>query len=138
MHTIPIISTQITNQAAEHLATQPNMSDNSRSIDIRHHEIKQDYVEGGMRIGEVSSKGNTADILTKTLQPPQHAKHCTHLHILQPTMTSHVITIHNHSVFTFKSPQTTTTTRKKEAQTRTRLPHASPCPIRTQKRTQPI
>ncbi len=81
------------NQAAEHLATQPNMSDNSRSIDIRHHEIKQGYVEGGMRIGGVSSKDNTADILTKTLQPPQHTKHCTHLHILQPTMTSHVITI---------------------------------------------
>jgi hypothetical protein len=88
------------NQAAEHLATQPNMSDNSRSIDIRHHEIKQDYVEGGMRIGGVSSKDNTADILTKTLQPPQHAKHCKPLHILQPTMTSsHVITVHNHSNF---------------------------------------
>jgi hypothetical protein len=57
------------NQAAEHLATQPNMSDNSRSIDIHHHEIKQDYVEGGMRIGGVSSKDNTANILTKTLQP---------------------------------------------------------------------
>ena len=57
-----------------------------------------------MRIGGVSSKDNTADVLTKTLQPPQHAKHCTHLHILQPTMTSHVITIQNHSVFTFASP----------------------------------
>ena len=62
------------NQAAEHIATQPNMSDHSRSIDIRHHEIKQDYVEGGMRIGGVSSINNTADILTKTLQPPLHAK----------------------------------------------------------------
>jgi hypothetical protein len=34
------------NQAAEHLATQPNMRDNSRSIDTQHHEIKQYYVEG--------------------------------------------------------------------------------------------
>ncbi len=83
------------NQAAEHIATQPNMSDHSRSIDIRHHEIKQDYVEGGMRIGRVSSANNTADILTKTLQPPLHAKHCAPLHILNPTLTAHTITLNN-------------------------------------------
>jgi hypothetical protein len=68
------------NQAAEHIATQPNMTDHSRSIDIRHHEIKQDYVEGGMRIGGVSSANNTADILTKNLQPPftpNIVPHCT-------------------------------------------------------------
>ncbi len=40
------------NQAAEHIATQPNMNDHSRSIDIRHHAIRQDYVNGEMRIGE--------------------------------------------------------------------------------------
>jgi hypothetical protein len=74
------------NQAAEHLATQPNMTDNCRSIDIRHHEIKQDYLNADMRIGGVSSKDNTSDILTKSLQPPIHAKHCAPLHIL----TTHV------------------------------------------------
>jgi hypothetical protein len=31
-----------------------------------------------MRIGGVSSANNTADILTKTLQPPLHAKHVPH------------------------------------------------------------
>jgi hypothetical protein len=77
------------NQAAEHIATQPNMTDHSRSIDIRHHEIKQDYVEGGIRIGGVSSANNTADILTKNLQPPTHANHCAHLHILRPHVTAH-------------------------------------------------
>jgi hypothetical protein len=73
-----------------------------------------------MRIGGVFSKDNTADIFTKTLQPPQHAKHCTHLHILQPTMTSHVITIHNHSVFTFESPYPQSTKQQKRREKRRR------------------
>ncbi len=64
------------NQAAEHLATQPNMNDHSRSIDIKHHGIKQDYLQDNMRIGGVTSLDNTSDILTKNLQPPLHAKHC--------------------------------------------------------------
>jgi hypothetical protein len=83
------------NQAAEHIATQPNMTDHSRSIDIRHHEIKQDYVEGGMRIGGVSSDNNTADILTKNLQPPTHANHCAQLHILKPNVVAHTATLYN-------------------------------------------
>jgi hypothetical protein len=61
------------------------MNDHSRSVDIRHHSLKQDYVEGTMRIGGVASLNNTSDILTKILQPPLHAKHCTPLHILTPT-----------------------------------------------------
>ncbi len=40
------------NQAAEHIATQPNMNEHSRSIDTRHHAIRQDYIDGHMRIGE--------------------------------------------------------------------------------------
>ena len=63
------------NQAAEHIATQPNMNDHSRSIDIRHHAIRQDYVNGEMRIGGVATQDNTSDILTKNLQPPLHIKH---------------------------------------------------------------
>jgi hypothetical protein len=55
------------NQAAEHIATQPNMNEHSRSIDIRHHAIRQDYVDGLMRIGGVDTKDNTADLLTKYL-----------------------------------------------------------------------
>ncbi len=74
-------------QSAEHLATQPNMTDNSRSIDIRHHEIKQDYLQDGMRVGGVCTKENTADILT------QHAKHCSHLHILSTPITANTITM---------------------------------------------
>ena len=69
------------NQAAEHIATQPNMNEHSRSIDIRHHAIRQDYVDGLMRIGGVATENNTADILTKYLQPPLHIKHTSHLHL---------------------------------------------------------
>ena len=67
------------NQAAEHIATQPTMSEHSRSIDLRHHSIRQDYIENGMRIGGVSSKENTADILTKALQPDLHTTHTSQL-----------------------------------------------------------
>jgi hypothetical protein len=69
------------NQAAEHIATQPNTNEHSRSIDIRHHAIRQDYVDGLMRIGGVDTQDNTSDILTKFLQPPLHIKHTSHLHI---------------------------------------------------------
>ncbi len=70
------------NQAAEHIATQPNMNDHSRSIDIRIHGIRQDYLaEAMMRIGGVASEDNTTDILTMNLQPHLHQKHCAHLHI---------------------------------------------------------
>ncbi len=30
------------NQVAEHLATQPNLNEQSRTIDIRHHSLRQD------------------------------------------------------------------------------------------------
>ena len=79
------------NQAAEHIATQPNMNDHSRSIDIRHHAIRQDYVNGEMRIGGVATQDNTSDILTKNLQPPLHIKHAKELNILQTNLTNCVI-----------------------------------------------
>ncbi len=69
------------NQAAEHIAIQPNMNDHSRSIDIRIHGIRQDYLDNAMRIGGVASEDNTSDILTKNLQPHLHQKHCTPLYI---------------------------------------------------------
>jgi hypothetical protein len=69
------------NQAAEHIATQPNMNDHSRSIDIRIHGIRQDYLDNAMRIGGVASEENTSDILTKNLQPHLHQKHCQQLHL---------------------------------------------------------
>jgi hypothetical protein len=68
-------------QSAEHLATQPNMTDNSRSIDIRHHEIKQDYLQDGMRVGRGVHKGEysrhphqspTTTTTRKTLFPPTY------------------------------------------------------------------
>jgi hypothetical protein len=71
------------NQAAEHIATQPNMNEHSRSIDTRHHAIRQDYEDGHMRIGGVVSAEHTNDILAKYLQPPLHEKHAHHLHITQ-------------------------------------------------------
>ncbi len=53
-----------------------------------------------MRIGGVSTKQNTSDILTKSLQPPIHAVHCSHLHILTPTITTHTQTLTNNAIFT--------------------------------------
>ena len=73
------------NQAAEHIATQPNMNEHSRSIDLRHHSIRQDYLEHSMRIGGVSSKDNTSDILTKFLQPELHHTHTNPLFPPRPT-----------------------------------------------------
>jgi hypothetical protein len=69
------------NQAAEHITTQPNMNDHSRSIDIRIYDIRQDYLDDAMRIGGVASTDNTSDIFTKNLQPHLHQKHCTQLHM---------------------------------------------------------
>ena len=86
------------NQAAEHIATQPNMNDHSRSIDIRHHAIRQDYVNGEMRIGGVGTQDNTSDILTKNLQPPLHIKHTRELHI-QPENHTHRQTLSNNVLF---------------------------------------
>jgi hypothetical protein len=57
------------------------MNDHFRSIDIRHHAIRQDYVNGEMRIGGVGIQENTSDILTKNLQPPLHIKHTRELNI---------------------------------------------------------
>jgi hypothetical protein len=62
-------------QTAEHLATQPNMSEAGRSIDIRFHEIRQDYVDGKMRIGGVSTHANQSDIGTKYLAVVPHLRH---------------------------------------------------------------
>jgi hypothetical protein len=74
-----------TDNQAEHIATQPNMNEHSRSIDIRHHAIRQDYIDGEMRIGGVGTQENTSDILTKNLQPPLHIKHTKELNIIQNT-----------------------------------------------------
>jgi hypothetical protein len=63
------------NQAAEHLVTQPNMSESGRAIDLRYHSIRQDYADGRMRVGGVKSTDNRSDICTKYLQPPLHEAH---------------------------------------------------------------
>ncbi len=80
------------NQAAEHIATQPNMNEHSRSTDIRHHVIRQDYINGEMRIGGVTSQANTSDILTKNLQPPLHLKHISELNIANLEPPTNVLT----------------------------------------------
>jgi hypothetical protein len=97
------------NQAAEHIATQPTMNEHSRAIDIRHHAIRQDYIENKMRIGGIASEDNTSDILTKNLQPPLHQKHCAGLHILQPTLTNNslLITTDSHHSTTAQAPRLT-------------------------------
>ena len=72
------------NQAAEHLATQPNLNEHGRSIDIRHHEVRQDYLEGNVRIGGVKTTENPSDILTKFLPAPAHQQHSKYINLNLP------------------------------------------------------
>jgi hypothetical protein len=44
------------------------MNEHSRSIDIRHHAIRQDYLAHKLQIGGVKLALDTSDILTKYLQ----------------------------------------------------------------------
>jgi hypothetical protein len=106
------------NQAAEHIATQPTMSEHSRSIDLRHHSIRQDYIENDMQIGGVSSKDNTADILTKALQPDLHTRHTSSLFPYRPLPEPHATnsdswtssdTSNNHIADIFTTPLPTET-----------------------------
>ena len=69
------------NQAAEHIATKPTMNEHSRSIDIRHHAVRQDYLQGHVQIRGVKTTENPSDILTKYLPAPTHMKHASPLNI---------------------------------------------------------
>jgi hypothetical protein len=71
------------NQAGEHIATQPNMNEQSRSIDIRHRIIRQDYLERKVKVGGVNTKDNNSDVLIKFLTPQLHIAHTTHLNLQQ-------------------------------------------------------
>jgi hypothetical protein len=73
-----------------------------------------------MRIGGVSSTNNTTDILTKTLPPPLHAKHCAPLHILSPTIITHTTTLHNMAVFAQKKEPLKPTKQQKRRAKRQR------------------
>ena len=75
-------------QTAEHLATQPNMSEAGRAMDIRFHSIKQDYVDGKVRIGGVNTHDNESDICTKYLAVVPHLRHS---RPLLPTSSPHGI-----------------------------------------------
>jgi hypothetical protein len=72
------------NQAAEHVATKPTMNEHSRSIDIRHHAVRQDYIAGKVQIRGVKTTDNPSDILTKFLPAPTHMKHTSPLNINFP------------------------------------------------------
>jgi hypothetical protein len=54
------------NQAAEHLAIQPNMSESGRAVDLRHCSIRQDHADGNMRVGGVKSTDNRSDICAQS------------------------------------------------------------------------
>jgi hypothetical protein len=70
------------NQAAEHIATQPTMNEHSRSIDIRHHAVRQDYLDSRkVMIMGVRTDANPSDILTKFLPAPTHMRHASSLNI---------------------------------------------------------
>ncbi len=59
------------NQAAEHIATKPTMNEHSRSIDIRHHAVRQDYLEGKFQIRGVKTR-KSQRYPNKTRKSPQH------------------------------------------------------------------
>jgi hypothetical protein len=84
------------------------MSEHFRSIDLRHHSIRQDNIENGMRIGGVSSKNNTADILTKALQPDLHTRHTSFLLPKRPIPETHHAPVTNSD--SWSSSDTTNTT----------------------------
>jgi hypothetical protein len=101
-------------QATEHIATQPTMNEHSRSIDIRHHSLRQDYLDNRMRIGGIKSKDNTADILTKFLQPDLHREHTRYLFPLGLPLTPRVHTTEHathDSVEQDSTPETHSTNR---------------------------
>ena len=133
------------NQAAEHIATKPTMNEHSRSIDIRHHAVRQDYLKGNIQIKGVKTTENPSDILTKFLPAPTHMKHASPLNISFPTnptdsqpkptsMTTHTTTYtqngnslytpHNH---THKTRQPTY--RRTSALLATRRPHTLSRPV---------
>jgi hypothetical protein len=43
------------NQASEHIMTQPTLNEHSRSIDIRHHAVRQAYLDGDVKVGGVNT-----------------------------------------------------------------------------------
>ncbi len=114
------------NQAAEHLATQPNLNEHGRSIDIRHHEVRQDYLEGKVHIGEVKTNANPSDILTKFLPAPAHQEHSKFLNLNSPKP-------YTQNVHFIKTP-TKLTSAKSYSQGRItkmkqfHIPHPSPPP----------
>jgi hypothetical protein len=61
------------NQAAEHIATRPTINEHSRSIDTRHHAVRQDAMAGTIIVCGVNTTANTSDILTKYLPAPTHS-----------------------------------------------------------------
>jgi hypothetical protein len=68
------------------------MNEHSRSIDIRHHAVRQDYIQEHVQIGGVKTTANPSDILTKFLPAHTHIQHASALNIQ------------------FKTPQEETTT----------------------------
>ena len=66
------------NQACEDITTKPTMTEHSRTIDIRHHGVRQDYINKDAKVGGIKSKDNHSDIITKQLPP--------HLHAIRPPL----------------------------------------------------
>jgi hypothetical protein len=60
---------------------QATLNEHSRAIDIRHHAVRQVYLEGDVKVGGVATTGNHSDILTKFLAPPLHPQHTTFLNL---------------------------------------------------------
>ena len=54
-----------------------------KHIDVRHHFIRNEVEEGGIKIRYVASSDNLADLFTKPLPQAQHHKLCVKLRLVE-------------------------------------------------------
>jgi hypothetical protein len=63
------------NEAALKLSRNPKIHGRSKHIEIKHHFIRQIVTKGKINTLRVTSKDNTADILTKPLAKEDFSRH---------------------------------------------------------------
>jgi hypothetical protein len=90
------------NQACEDITTKPTMTEHSRTIDIRHHGVRQDYINKDAKVGGIKSKDNHSDILTERLPPQLNAIHTQFLQPPEARPTQQIFT-NNGVTFSYSS-----------------------------------
>jgi hypothetical protein len=72
----------VDNQSAIALTANNQFHDRSKHIDIQYHAIRDRIEEGSITIEHVPSEENTADVFTKPLAAPLHARFTRELGLL--------------------------------------------------------